>query len=262
MLRRILLLWAFACALPAAAQPTNEPTDVAATEAGDDAAPATPSPFSISGGATVTSQYRFRGISLSDEQPAVQGTVNLNHDSGAYAGVWVSSTGGAQRGGSNAEVDLYAGYSAPLSSGVTLDAGLLYYAFPASKGGDFDFFEPYAGLSGTLGPATAKVGLSYAWEQDALRGNSNVYVFGDLSAGIPSTAFTVKTHLGYSKGDTPLSPSGDYLDWMIGADYVVRGLTFGLSYVDTDLSAAQAARGGVRKDIVDQAVVASVRVGF
>lgn len=236
----------------------STPTDVAA-EADVESAP----PLTVTGGVTLASQYRFRGISLSDEKAAIQGTATLNHESGFYAGFWASSLDGfGELGGSNVELDLYGGYKTAIGGGFTLDAGLLYYAYPGSTGGDFEFIEPYANISGTVGPATAKVGVAFAPSQAGLADNSNIYIFGDLAAAIPSTPVTIKGHLGYSKGDTPLTPSGDYADWLIGADYVWKNLTLGVAYVDTDLTSAQAALGGATKDIVDSAVVFSLTASF
>src|SRR3546814_18863316 len=48
-------------------------------------------PLTLSGGIAVTSDYRFRGISLSNEKVAVQPTQTVSHESGFYAGVWGSS---------------------------------------------------------------------------------------------------------------------------------------------------------------------------
>lgn len=229
-----------------------------------DAAEETKQPaVTVTGAVTLASQYRFRGISLSDEEPAVQGTVTLNHESGLYAGFWGSNLDGfGELGGSNLELDLYAGYKMSVGGGATLDAGLLYYAYPGSSGGDFEFFEPYANLSGTVGPTTAKIGVAFAPAQDGIAGNSNIYAYGDLSAAIPSTPVTLKGHVGWSKGDTPLSPSGEYMDWLLGADLTWKKLTFGVAYVDTDLNAAEAALGGATKDIVGRAVVFSLTAAF
>lgn len=216
----------------------------------------------IGGGAALVSQYRFRGVSLSDEKPALQASIDLSHSGGAYGGLWASSLDGfGEQGGSNAELDIYAGYRTAIGSGFTLDAGLLYYAFPGSRGGDFEFFEPYASLSGAIGPATAKLGLAYAPDQAALDGD-NVSVSADVSAFIPGSAWSAKAHVGLSSGGTPLTPRGTYADWMIGADYVRGPLTFGIAYVDTDLGARGAARGGAFKDIVDAALIVSLRAGF
>lgn len=219
--------------------------------------------LSVTGGVTLASQYRFRGISLSDEEIALQGTINLNHESGLYAGIWGSTLDGfGELGGSNLELDLYAGYRHRIAGGVSVDAGLLYYAYPGSSGGDFEFFEPYANVSVTHGPVTGKVGLAFAPSQDALADNSNTYVYGDLALAIPNTPVTLTGHLGNSHGQTPLTPSGDYVDWSLGASMTWRNLSLGVAYVDTNLSGAEAALGGATRDIVDGAVVATLGASF
>jgi uncharacterized protein (TIGR02001 family) len=227
-------------------------------------APTPPPPaFTITGGVTLASQYRFRGISLSDEQVALQGTINVNHSSGFYAGVWGSNLDGfGELGGSNLELDLYAGWRHQVARGVTVDAGLLYYAYPGSKGGDFEFFEPYASVTVTRGPVTGKAGIAFAPSQDALANNSNTYVYGELSLAIPHTPVTLTSHLGNSHGNTPLTPSGDYIDWSLGGTVAWHNLTLGIAYVDTNLSATEAALGGATRDIVDGAVVATLGASF
>lgn len=247
--------------LPLAALAAAALATPAFAQIGDTPAPAPA--FTITGNVTIASQYRFRGISLSDEQVALQGTINLNHESGFYAGVWGSSLDGfGELGGSNLELDLYAGYKHQVAEGVTIDAGLLYYAYPGSSGGDFEFFEPYANVSVTRGPVTGKVGIAFAPSQDGLANNSNVYVFGDASLAIPNTPVTLTGHIGNSHGNTPLTPSGDYIDWSLGATVTWRNLTAGVVYVDTNLSAAEAAMGGATRDIVDGAVVATLSASF
>ena len=222
----------------------------------------TPPDLTFSGGVSLVSQYRFRGLGLSDEKPALQGTINLNHKSGPYAGLWASSTDGfGELGGSNLELDLYAGTKVLLGK-ATLDVGLLYYAYPGSTGGDFEFFEPYANISLPIGPATAELGAAFAPAQDAIGGNSNIYLFNDNSLPLKGTPLSLTSHIGWSKGDTTLSPGGDYLDWSLGAAASWRNLTFGLAYVDTNISRTQAVAAGANRDIVDKAVVLSLGATF
>ena len=222
----------------------------------------TPPDLTFSSGVLLVSQYRFRGLGLSDEKPALQGTINLNHKSGPYAGLWASSTDGfGELGGSNLELDLYAGTKVLLGK-ATLDVGLLYYAYPGSTGGDFEFFEPYANISLPIGPATTKLGAAFAPAQDAMGGNSNIYLFNDNSLPLKGTPLSLTSHIGWSKGDTTLSPGGDYLDWSLGAAASWRNLTFGLAYVDTNISRTQAVAAGANRDIVDKAVVLSLGATF
>lgn len=198
-----------------------------------------PGAVTLSGNVQVVSDYRFRGISRSGGDFAVQGRLDVDHASGVYAGVWASSMNDAPFQG-DAEVNLYGGWSGEIGSGIRADAGLRYYLFPDADGGDTDFFEPYASLTATLGPASARLGVAYAWDQSALGGDDNLYVYTDLDAGIPNTPVSVAAHLGYSDG--ALSPerrtgagSGGGFDWSLGASYALtRNLAVGASYVGAE----------------------------
>ena len=200
--------------------------------------------FTLNGSATLTSDYRFRGISRSDEDPAIQGSLTLSHESGFYAGAWASSLDDGPRFG-DAEVDLYGGWAGEIASGTDLDVGLTYYAFPDGDGrlGGSDYLEPYARLSHTLGPVKATLGLAYAWSQAGTNHDDALYLFTGLTAGIPATRFTVKGHVGYSNGG--MAPTGDYFDWSLGVDAVAGPVTLGVAYVDTDLGNIHRADSGI-----------------
>lgn len=230
--------------------------------------PTEPTPaLTVSGAVTVASDYRFRGVSQTDNEMAVQGGITVAHESGAYAGVWASNLAGwGTFGGANMELDLIAGYKARLSDRATLDVGLTWYVYPG--GADkTDFAEPYVKLTGTRGPATLTAGIAYAPKQEALGRwyntgadaaagvynhpgdkQDNLYLWGDGAVGIPGTPFTAKAHIGYSDGNpglgpnaTSVAPTGKYWDWSLGVDTTWRNLTLGVSYLDTDISDRDAA---------------------
>lgn len=221
----------------------------------------TPAEVTITGSVALVSDYRFRGVSQSDKDPAIQGGVTLNHRSGLYGGFWASNLAGwGTFGGPNLETDIIVGYKTEVAEGASIDVGLTYYMYPGGAD-ETDFFEPYVKLSGTVGPASVTVGVAYAPNQQALgrvyrtgteyvNGMSfdpgdkedNIYVFGDAAGAIPSTPFTLKAHLGYSSGNpglgpngTSVAPTGEYLDWALGVDTTWKNLTFGVLYVDTDI---------------------------
>lgn len=207
-----------------------------AQDAGAPAEADPPSDITVSGGVSVLSDYRFRGVSLTDNSFAVQGTININHSSGFYVGVWASNLEDTPVYG-NAEVDIYGGWTKEVIPGATVDVGLLYYYYPnnQSLAGDSDYFEPYASVKTTIGPVTAKGGIAYAWSQSATGNDDNVYIYGELSGGIPGTPVSLNSHIGYSSGS--LSLSGSYVDWSLGADLALgHGLTVGVKYIDTDLN--------------------------
>ncbi len=232
------------------------PIDLATATGQEEATPA----ITISGAATLTSDYRFRGVSQSDEGMAVQGGLTVAHESGLYAGAWGSNLAGwGTFGGANMELDLYAGFKLPVGEG-TLDTGLVWYMYP-SGASNTDFAELYAKLSGTVGPLGLTAGVAYAPKQEAL-GNwfpvgrpadpgdkeDNLYLSGDAVYGIPDVPVSLKAHIGYSDGNpglgpngTSVAPTGTYFDWLIGADIVpISGLTLSVAYVDTDISEAEA----------------------
>lgn len=217
--------------------------------------------FSVSGGATVVTDYRFRGISQTGEDPAIQGSLTISHESGFYLGTWGSSIDDYVAGGSDQEIDLIAGFSTEVASGTTIDVGAIYYYYPGAEkivpGLDSDFLEPYVSISHTLGPVTAKVLAAYAPKQSALSVGAgkedNFYLAGDLSAGIPGTPISASAHLGHSFGPSYLTIGDEYTDWSLGLSYATGPLSFGVSYVDTDTS-------GV--GIADSTVVGSIGVSF
>lgn len=197
------------------------------------------SAFTLSGNVAVTTDYRFRGVSLSGGDPAIQGGATLAHDSGFYVGTWASSIqGGALYG--EMELDAFGGWAGDLADGLTFDIGLLRYIYPTKDTGPADYWEPYTSLAFNLGPARAKVGAAYAWEQDSLGGSDNLYLYSNLDVGIPSTPLTLSGHLGYTDG--VLAP--DILaggtedtgwDWSLGASATVFGnLSASVAYVGVD----------------------------
>src|SRR5690606_16093745 len=100
----------------------------------------------VSGSAALASDYRFRGVSQTDENMAMQGGVTFTHESGFYAGAWASNLSSwGTFGGANMELDLIGGYKAKLSDNATLDAGLTWYMYPGGADKS-DFAEPYVKL--------------------------------------------------------------------------------------------------------------------
>lgn len=195
----------------------------------------------LSANAALTTDYRFRGVSLSGGDPAIQGGFDAAHASGLYVGAWASSIDDGGTGAfGDMELDLYGGWSGDVAEGLNLDVGLLYYAYPTEDLGlDTDYFEPYAKLGFAVGPASATVGAAYAWEQDALGGNDNLYLYTDLGFDVPSTPVTLSGHLGYTDGQLApplLAGTGDDtgLDWSIGASAALGSFELAVSYVGVE----------------------------
>lgn len=196
--------------------------------------------WSVSGNAAVVTDYRFRGVSLSGGDPAIQGGIDLGHESGFYVGTWGSSIDGGAYG--SVELDLYGGWAGEVAPGLELDVGILYYMYPNGlAGADLDYWEPYASVSTTLGPVGATLGVAYAWEQDSLGGDDNLYVYTDFEIGVPQTPLTFTAHLGYTDGVlappllSGLSLDDSGFDYSVGVSAtILGGLSVGVQYIDTE----------------------------
>jgi uncharacterized protein (TIGR02001 family) len=194
-------------------------------------------PITVSGGIALTSDYRFRGVSLSGEDFAVQPTLTISHESGLYAGIWGSNLADTPVYG-EIETDLYVGYNTEIAEGTTLDASLIYYWYPDGDNafGPSDYFETIFKLSHDIGPVTATGTLGYSWDQAALANDDNLYLGLGLSSAIPGTPVTLVSSIGYTDGALgALASGGNYLDWSLGADVAVGPATLGIRYVDTDI---------------------------
>lgn len=242
LLAASLVVGSAMAATPAFADETDPPADV-----------------TVTGNVSLVTDYRFRGISLSGGDPAIQGAINVNHSSGLYAGVWGSSLEDSDVYGS-LETDFYAGWTGEVSPGLTADVGMTYYVYFNGNVGDANYFEPYVSLTKTLGPVSAKAGAAYAWKQDALGGDDNLYLYTDWTLGVPNTPVSIAAHLGYTDG--VLSPkvltgagTGGGWDYSLGASYAVTSnLSASVSYVGVD--------GASIDSLSNDAVVASLKYAF
>lgn len=88
----------------------------------------------ISGNATLTSDYVWRGSSQTREKPAVQAGVKYAHDSGFYASVWGSNVKFKPDNNASSEFDIALGWSGKLAQDWALDAFLLRYQYPGAQG--------------------------------------------------------------------------------------------------------------------------------
>jgi len=214
----------------------------------DPAAP--PAEWTVSGSATVASQYRYRGISQSDNRPVIQGAITVAHASGFYVSTWGSSASAGDSpidiGGT--ELDVYGGYSHTLGhTGIVYDAGLYGYIFAGMPKGNF--YEIYGSLSQTLGPVTGKIGSAFAPAQKVFDYNltsparKNLYVYAEVTSAIPRTPITLHSHLAHTGGG--LDYARPYVDYAIGATAKWKSLALDLSLVGATISRGDLIRSGL-----------------
>lgn len=207
--------------------------------------------FNISGNAALVTDYRFRGISFSDEDIAIQGGIDLEHISGFYVGTWASSIEDSPVFG-HTELDIYAGWSGEIASGLSLDIGVLAYLYPNGNVGNADYVEPYASLSYLIGPAEVTTGVAWAPSQNSIGNDDNLYLYTDARVGVPGTPFTISGRLGYTNGSLSIDNDSDYVDWSLGIEAAFGALSIGVAYVDT----------AVNTPLTDGTVVGTLGVRF
>ena len=250
MIKRVAALAAAALCAVASAQTT-------APAAGEASASA-PTP-TVTGNFSLVSDYRFRGISQSWAQPAVQGGIDYTHASGFYLGNWNSSiSSNSYNNGASLEMDLYGGYRFEPAKDWTVDIGVLRYQYPGARlnsapatptGEKYDNTEVYVGL--TQGPFNAK--LSYAmtdyfglnsttagyayWSALPARGDSKGTTYLDLNYNADmGNQLTLGLHAGYTavRNYSELS----YADYKVSLAKEVGGFNLGLAVVGSNADTA------------------------
>ncbi|ANG61388.1 hypothetical protein A8C75_02170 [Marinobacterium aestuarii] len=194
----------------------------------------------ISGNVSLTSDYRFRGISQSGEDPALQGGLDYSHASGFFAGVWGSNVdfyaaGDAYDNDESVELDIYAGYYGEIRDGISYDLSLYRYFYPGAIT-SADYNELSLGMD--LGPAR----LAYWYAEDYFNsGEDYSYIEANYSLALPAE-LALGIHAGHSFGsyfDDPAAVGLDeYNDYSLTLSGNWAGLDIALAYMNTDIDAA------------------------
>jgi uncharacterized protein (TIGR02001 family) len=126
----------------------------------------------VSGSVSAVSNYRYRGVSLSHNDPAAQASVVYDDPQGWYAGAFASTVRIGNPTANEAQGIFFAGYAQTLSSGATLEAGVVYTGFTSSP--SYAYPEVMAGA--TYDGINARIHYSanyYGSGADALYGEIN-----------------------------------------------------------------------------------------
>ncbi len=235
-------------------------------------------PFDISNFSTtltLTTDYVFRGISFSGEDPAIQGSFDWGYNN-FYAGVWGSSIDGADY---SAELDYYGGYADSIGP-INYDLMLIYFHFPGSddtfNGLETDQFETWLTLSHQFEdlPGAPNLYGRYSWSPDYTLEDGTSHYFRTGVEFSLSHGFGIDGYAGHLdvEGDGATGPNGafaspgflddgySYSHWSVGLTKSLKGFDFDLRYHDTNEDAETAAFYG--DDNMEERVVFSVSRTF
>ncbi len=205
----------------------------------EEAAPETTVAYNVG----VATEYRYRGISQSQKDPALSGGVDVTHNpTGFYAGAWASTIKWTKAtevngtaGSGNLEIDVYAGKRGEIVKDVSYDLGTLVYLYPNNKLGnvsgyaDATTWEIYGQVG--YGPAYFK----YSYALTNLFGNANSKGSYYLDAGINqpiADGLTFNLHAGRQVIENAVN--GSYNDWKVGLTKDFGFVVGSIAYIGTD----------------------------
>lgn len=194
-----------------------------------------------SGNVALTTDYSFRGISQTSNDPAVQGGFDVGMDQ-FYVGTWASALTSNTAAGGPIELDLYGGWK-PTVGPFALDLGVLGYFYPdaSDDAAETNYYELKA--AATIAPTEGWSITGSVFYSPDFFGETDTGLYYELA-----TSFALTPSLSLSgavgnqsiddvNGPLPGAVDDNYTTWNIGATYTVAGFSFDLRYVDTDLEA-------------------------
>jgi len=181
-----------------------------------------------------TTDYVYRGISLSNDNAAVSGGFDWGYK-GFYLGTWGSSISPVED--ETMEIDFYGGYGNEFK-GISYTVDLLYYYYPGQTGAptpDLDFFEFGGSLGYTFDYALKPtIGMSIMHSTDFTGEiGSATYYKPTLELSLPyefGLAFTY----GYQDFDEDKAGINGYNHWGVDISRSLSVFDFTIGYSDTD----------------------------
>lgn len=192
------------------------------------------------GSVAFTSDYKFRGISQTKTNAAVQGSLTVAHDSGVYFTAWGSSVDLDLVGGS--EVDTLLGYAGSAGD-VSYDVGVMRYNYPGANDSNAAATPDFNEVYGSVAYKGAKLGVAYS-DDYYLESGKFSYVYGSYTTEV--AGFGVMAQVGVAQFDdaaglaTAIAPGGtvagedSYIDYKVAVSKAVAGLNVEVAYVGTD----------------------------
>jgi uncharacterized protein (TIGR02001 family) len=227
-----------------------------------------------------TSDYVFRGVSQTDNDPTIQGGADLSYGI-IYAGVWASGLDFGDDptvSGSEAqvEVDWYGGikptWQSPFGP-MNLDFGVIYYSYPGANdfAGNLDYVELKAGYSWSVLHPSLTTGTTVYWSPDYFASTGSVWTIETMAAWtLPKVAvFTpvINGVLGWQRGNASdgyfwnvIGTDNEYYYWNAGLNLAVDNISFDFRYWDTNVGGDAGGPFCGRENLCDQRFVFTAKV--
>lgn len=184
---------------------------------------------------TLTSNYLFNGITLTNHDPALQASLDWSDGSGWYAGLWASNVKFAQ--GTDVEFDGSVGYWHQLTPDWLIDVGVAQYTYHGSQSAAsaaMNFPEAYLKLS----YQNTKLGYWYASDYfGAGGGHYIVALFQTFNINEHSSVLMTVDRSTSTQPDKFLRDTdGTYHHWRIAYSTLWQHLRWTIAFDDTNLA--------------------------
>ncbi|MDX1949659.1 MAG: TorF family putative porin [Rickettsiales bacterium] len=247
-------------------------------------------PGSFTGKFGFISDYTWRGIAQSNENGAIQGQFDYNHDSGFYLGAWASNVDFGATNDANLEVDVYSGYTFKYEM-FDFNIGGIYYIYPGAESSfELDYYEYQTAVTSDFDVASVTGSVNYTPDFSGGLGEGYYYkglVNIPLLKNLDIVNKPIETALGVI--DSPFRNYGilnkgygfisnevgvfasigrqtvqnnvgftypDYNDWAVGANFSFKGFDLTVQYVDTNIDTTRC------PDLCDGKVLFSIGRAF
>jgi uncharacterized protein (TIGR02001 family) len=186
--------------------------------------------------AAVTSDYRYRGVSQSRLDPALQGGADyVNNVNGLYVGTWLSTIKWTKDAGGDGHVewDIYGGKRGEIAPGITYDVGGLYYFYPSNGlPTSANTFELY----GQVGYGPGYIKYSHATTNLFGTPDSKNSGYLDVGANVDiATGLVLNLHVGHQRVNNNGALS--YSDYKVGVTKDFGICSVALAVIKADTSA-------------------------
>jgi uncharacterized protein (TIGR02001 family) len=209
-------------------------------------------PGEFTGTVTLANDYFFRGISQTDHNPALQGSIYYTVDTdilgtSIYGGVWGSNVDFndnffANNKGAGLELDWSFGLTGELlDTGIGWTLGAIYYNYPGARSGlSYDYWEFAPALTYPLNDWLTLTGNFYYSPDFFLGSGDSYYANGGVKVAVPIPENWFGLTLDASTGhqwieDNTKFGADDYQDWRLGVTVSIKGVDLTAAYIDTNL---------------------------
>lgn len=199
----------------------------------------------FSGNVALVNEYYFRGLSQTDDAPALQGgfdyTVDLDKEFALYAGIWGSNVDfneAVASDGATVELDFYGGVTTSIAdTGISMDVGFIYYTYPGSASNlNYAFWEVQGSLGYDFGLASVTGSVNYSPDNFGKTGSAVYYKLG-VDVPVLQDKATVSAYVARQTIQDEVSFGvPDYTEFNISVGTSFAGFDVSIAYSDTSVS--------------------------